>query len=128
MRRLQSCLVGVLLLLGSGETYQIAVNEQSDGATTPSRTLRPVVRGTQYALSSTGFPTTKRPALLPGQSQLTVGKKTWLCKLPKLPPILVPPPEAQIGPLAVSNPLARLRRIGMSTFQSVIRCAMRPAD
>jgi hypothetical protein len=27
------------------------------------------------------------------QLQLTAGKKTWLYKLPKLPPILVPPPE-----------------------------------
>ena len=39
-----------------------------------------------------------------GQSQLTVGKKTWLCKLPKLPPILVPPPEAQIRPATNADP------------------------
>ena len=51
MRRLQTCLVGVLLL-SFGVTYQMAAQEQSDGSTTPSRTLRPVVRGTQYAVSS----------------------------------------------------------------------------
>jgi hypothetical protein len=38
------------------------------------------------------------------QSQLTVGKKTWLCKLPWLPPILVPPPEAQIAPFTKADP------------------------
>jgi gamma-glutamyltranspeptidase/glutathione hydrolase len=51
MRRLQTCLVGVLLL-SLGVTYQMTAQEQSDGSTTPSRTLRPVVRGTQYAVSS----------------------------------------------------------------------------
>ena len=51
MRRLQTCLVGVLLL-SFGVTYQMTAQEQSDGSTTPSRTLRPVVRGTQYAVSS----------------------------------------------------------------------------
>ena len=39
-----------------------------------------------------------------GQSQLTVGRKTWFCKLPKLPPILVPPPEAQIRPFTKADP------------------------
>ena len=38
------------------------------------------------------------------QSQLTAGKKTWLYKLPKLPPILVPPPEAQIRPFTKAAP------------------------
>ena len=38
------------------------------------------------------------------QSQLTVGKKTWLSELPKLPPILVPPPEAQIRPSTKADP------------------------
>ena len=51
MRRLQTCLIGVLLL-SSGVTYQMTAQEQSDGSTTASRTLRPVVRGTQYAVSS----------------------------------------------------------------------------
>jgi hypothetical protein len=39
-----------------------------------------------------------------GQSQLTVGEKTWLCKVPKLPPILWPPPEAQIRPCTKADP------------------------
>ena len=39
-----------------------------------------------------------------GQSQLTVGEKTWLCELPKLPPILVPPPAAQIRPCIKAAP------------------------
>ena len=51
MRRLQTCLLGVLLL-GLGVTYQMTAQEQSDGSTTPSRTSRPVVRGTRYAVSS----------------------------------------------------------------------------
>jgi gamma-glutamyltranspeptidase/glutathione hydrolase len=52
MRRLQTCLVGVLLPLSFGVTYRMAAQEQNDGSTTASRTLRPVVRGTQYAVSS----------------------------------------------------------------------------
>ena len=40
----------------------------------------------------------------PCQLQLTVGMKTWLYKLPKLPPILVPPPEAQIPPFTKADP------------------------
>jgi len=51
MRRRQTCLVGVLLL-SFGVTYQMTAQEQSDGSTTPSRTSRPVVRGTKYAVSS----------------------------------------------------------------------------
>ena len=51
MRRLQTCLVGVLLL-SCGVTYQMTAQEKSDGSTTSSRTFRPVVRGTQYAVSS----------------------------------------------------------------------------
>src|SRR6185436_1662498 len=51
MRRLQTCLVGALLL-GLAVTYQMTAQEQSDGSTTPSRTSRPVVRGTRYAVSS----------------------------------------------------------------------------
>ena len=51
MRRLQTCLLGVLLLI-LGVTYQMTAQEQSDGSTTPSRTSRPVVRGTRYAVSS----------------------------------------------------------------------------
>jgi hypothetical protein len=39
-----------------------------------------------------------------GQSQLSAGRKTWLCKLPKLPPMLVPPPAAQIRPSTNADP------------------------
>jgi gamma-glutamyltranspeptidase / glutathione hydrolase len=52
MRRLQTYSVGVLLLFSSGALYQMAAQEQSDGSTTASRTVRPVIRGTQYAVSS----------------------------------------------------------------------------
>jgi gamma-glutamyltranspeptidase/glutathione hydrolase len=52
MRRLLISLVGVLLPLSFGLTYQLAAQEQNDGSTSASRTLRPVVRGTQYAVSS----------------------------------------------------------------------------
>src|SRR6185503_17600951 len=51
MRRLQTCLLGGRLL-SVGMTYQLTAQEQSDGSTTPSRTSRPVVRGTRYAVSS----------------------------------------------------------------------------
>jgi len=51
MRRFPTCLLGALLLsLAVG--YQMEAQEQSDNATTSSRTLRPVIRGTQYAVSS----------------------------------------------------------------------------
>ena len=51
MRRLQTCLLGALLFsLCVG--YQTQAQEQSDGSTTSSRTLRPVIRGTRYAVSS----------------------------------------------------------------------------
>lgn len=51
MRRVQTCLLGALLVsLSVG--YQMEAQEQSDSSTTSSRTLRPVIRGTQYAVSS----------------------------------------------------------------------------
>jgi len=51
MRRLQTCLLGALLFsLCVG--FQTQAQEQSDGSTTSSRTLRPVIRGTRYAVSS----------------------------------------------------------------------------
>jgi gamma-glutamyltranspeptidase/glutathione hydrolase len=51
MRPLQTCLLGALLVsLSVG--YQMEAQEQSDSSTTSSRTLRPVIRGTQYAVSS----------------------------------------------------------------------------
>jgi gamma-glutamyltranspeptidase/glutathione hydrolase len=51
MRRFPTCLLGALLLsLAVG--YQMEAQEQSDSSTTSSRTLRPVIRGTQYAVSS----------------------------------------------------------------------------
>src|SRR5262245_30140884 len=51
MRRLQIGLLGALLL-SLAVSHPMTAQEQSDGSTTPSRTLRPVVRGTQYAVSS----------------------------------------------------------------------------
>ncbi len=51
MRRLPICLLGVLLL-NPLVAYQLNAQEQSDGSTTSRRTFRPVVRGTQYAVSS----------------------------------------------------------------------------
>ena len=51
MLRFQTCLLGALLF-GLCVTYPMDAQEQSDGSTTPSRTLRPVIRGTQYAVSS----------------------------------------------------------------------------
>ncbi|MDO8680671.1 MAG: gamma-glutamyltransferase [Acidobacteriota bacterium] len=51
MRPLQTCLLGALLVsLTVG--HQTEAQEQSDSSTTSSRTLRPVIRGTQYAVSS----------------------------------------------------------------------------
>jgi gamma-glutamyltranspeptidase/glutathione hydrolase len=51
MRPLQTCLLGALLVsLSVG--HQMEAQEQSDSSTTSSRTLRPVIRGTQYAVSS----------------------------------------------------------------------------
>ena len=51
MRRLPICLLGALLL-NLLVAYQSNAQEKSDGSTTSSRTFRPVVRGTQYAVSS----------------------------------------------------------------------------
>ena len=51
MRRLTICLLGALLL-NLLVAYQANAQEKSDGSTTSSRTFRPVVRGTQYAVSS----------------------------------------------------------------------------
>ncbi len=51
MRRLPICLLGALLL-NLLVAHQLNAQEKSDGSTTPSRTFRPVVRGTQYAVSS----------------------------------------------------------------------------
>src|SRR3954451_4222086 len=51
MRRLPICLLGALLL-NLLVAYQLNAQEKSDGSTTSSRTFRPVVRGTQYAVSS----------------------------------------------------------------------------
>jgi gamma-glutamyltranspeptidase / glutathione hydrolase len=51
MRPLQTCLLGALLVsLSVG--HQMEAQEQSDSSTSSSRTLRPVIRGTQYAVSS----------------------------------------------------------------------------
>src|SRR4029450_3871486 len=50
MRRLKTCFLGALLVsvcIG----HQMEAQEQSDSSS-PSRTLRPVIRGTQYAVSS----------------------------------------------------------------------------
>ena len=50
MRRLKSCFLGALLVsvcVGP----QMEAQEQSDSSS-PSRTARPVIRGTQYAVSS----------------------------------------------------------------------------
>ncbi|MGQ0736242.1 MAG: gamma-glutamyltransferase [Acidobacteriota bacterium] len=51
MRRFQSCLFGALLI-GLCLSDRTPAQEQSDGSTTPSRTMRPVIRGTEYAVSS----------------------------------------------------------------------------
>ena len=51
MRRLQTCVLGALLC-GLCLTSQMEGQEQSDGSTISGRTFRPVVRGTQYAVSS----------------------------------------------------------------------------
>lgn len=51
MRRLPNCLLNVLLVSGL-VAGQLNAQEKSDGSTTSSRTFRPVVRGTQYAVSS----------------------------------------------------------------------------
>ena len=51
MCRLQTCLLSALLLSIS-VTYHTDAQEQSDSSVTSSRTLRPVIRGTQYAVSS----------------------------------------------------------------------------
>jgi len=51
MRRLPICLLGALLL-NLLVAYQLNAQEKSDGRATSSRTFRPVVRGTQYAVSS----------------------------------------------------------------------------
>ena len=51
MCRLQTCLLSALLL-GISVTYHMDAQEQSDSSVTSSRTLRPVIRGTQYAVSS----------------------------------------------------------------------------
>jgi len=50
MRRFQICLLGALLV-GVPVSYQMEAQEQSD-STSSSRTARPVIRGTQYAVSS----------------------------------------------------------------------------
>ena len=51
MRRLPICLLGSLLLSLS-VAYPLDAQEKSGGSTTSGRTFRPVVRGTQYAVSS----------------------------------------------------------------------------
>src|SRR5436190_4167392 len=51
MRRLPICL-GSALLLSLLVAYQSSAQEKSEGRATSSRTFRPVVRGTQYAVSS----------------------------------------------------------------------------
>ena len=51
MRRLPICLLGALLI-NLLVAFQLNAQEKSDGSTTSSRTFRPVVRGTQYAVSS----------------------------------------------------------------------------
>ena len=58
MPRLKTCLLGALLF-GLCLAFQINAQEPSDGSTTPSRTLRPVVRGTRYAVSSMKQPATE---------------------------------------------------------------------
>ena len=51
MRRLPIFLLGALLL-SLLVAYPLNAQEKSDGSTTSSRTFRPVVRGTQYGMSS----------------------------------------------------------------------------
>src|SRR5687767_15148349 len=51
MRRLPIRLLGALLL-NLLAAYPLNAQEKSDGSTTSGRTFRPVVRGTQYAVSS----------------------------------------------------------------------------
>src|SRR6478736_10417652 len=51
MRRLPICLLGALLL-SLFVASRLNAQENSAGSTAPSRTFRPVVRGTQYAVSS----------------------------------------------------------------------------
>ena len=51
MRRLSICLLNILLA-GGLVADQLNAQEKSDSSTTSSRTFRPVVRGTQYAVSS----------------------------------------------------------------------------
>src|SRR5262245_50908336 len=51
MPRLKTCLLGTLLF-GLCLTFQTDATEHSYGSTSPSRTFRPVIRGTQYAVSS----------------------------------------------------------------------------
>jgi gamma-glutamyltranspeptidase/glutathione hydrolase len=51
MRRLPICLLGALLL-SLLVASQLNAQEKPDGSTTSSRTFRPVVRGTRYAVSS----------------------------------------------------------------------------
>jgi len=58
MLRLQTCLLGALLF-GLSVTNSMDAQEQSDGSTTLSRTVRPVIRGTQYAVSSMKQPATE---------------------------------------------------------------------
>src|SRR5262245_37655877 len=58
MLRLQTCLLGALLF-GLCGTPAMVAQDDSDGPTTPSRTVRPVVRGTRYAVSSMKQPATE---------------------------------------------------------------------
>ena len=61
MRRLPICLLGALLL-NLLVTYPLNAQEESDSSTTSRRTFRPVVRGTQYAVSSMKLEATRAPA------------------------------------------------------------------
>jgi gamma-glutamyltranspeptidase/glutathione hydrolase len=61
MRRLPICLLGALLL-NLLVPYQLNAQEKSDGSTASSRTFRPVVRGTQYAVSSMKLEATRAAA------------------------------------------------------------------
>src|SRR4051794_13472544 len=51
MPRLPICLLGALLL-DLFVPYRLNAQEEARGSTTPGRTFRPVVRGTQYAVTS----------------------------------------------------------------------------
>lgn len=61
MRRLPICLLGTLLL-SLLVAYQSSAQEEAERSISPSRTFRPVVRGTQYAAASMKLEATRAAA------------------------------------------------------------------